>query len=49
MKRLGIYKSINNEIGQLIVADIADETVKSYLEQNDSILKLIKKEAPVTV
>ncbi|MBQ0734259.1 isocitrate lyase/phosphoenolpyruvate mutase family protein [Aquimarina celericrescens] len=45
MKRLGIYTDVKNEIGQIIVAEIADKKVKSFLEDIESILRLIRKES----
>ncbi|MGB5820625.1 MAG: isocitrate lyase family protein [Saonia sp.] len=45
MKRLGVYTSVNNEIGQIIVAEVAHKQVKNYLDNPDAISELIQKGA----
>lgn len=45
MQRLGIYSSVNTEIGQIIVAEVDTEHVKSYLDNEIQLRKLIRKEA----
>jgi isocitrate lyase len=45
LKKLGIYTRVTNEIGQIIVAEVANEKVKNYIKDKESISLLINKEA----
>ena len=42
MKRRGIYTSFNEEVGQLIVAEIDNAEVKSFVEDQDKIDQLLE-------
>jgi isocitrate lyase len=48
MQRLGVYTKVNKEIGQLIVTEVAEEIVRSFLDDNIKISKLVRKEELVT-
>lgn len=40
MKKMGIYKNVNSEIGQIIVAKVNSKQVKSYTMDNFEISEL---------
>lgn len=44
MKRLRLYTQVNREIKQIIIAEVATERVKEFLDQPTEIGKLIRKE-----
>ncbi len=47
MKRLGIYTQVNREIRQIIVADVASEKVKSFLDEKANVASIVRKEEKV--
>ncbi len=44
MKKLGIFSKVNDEVGQIIVADIASDTVSAYLDGGSALRELIAKQ-----
>ncbi len=48
MQRLGVYTKVNKEIGQLIVTEVAEEIVRRFIDDNNKISKLVRKEELVT-
>lgn len=45
MKKLGIYAKVNNEIGQIIVAEVAKKQLNIYLDSPSEIMRIIEKES----
>jgi len=44
MQKMGLYSSFGDEIGEIIVANIATDEVRAYVEIEDRITKLIHKQ-----